>query len=161
MVDDGMSYDVRPWAGLILGLLLGSAMAQAHTFYDYQALHNMVRQTQVEAQHWHQESLKLRDQIALINRRNVQQTYVQTVNLEVIKSPVPLIDVEAALEPYTEALLGIPLSAVKLTLVYQLFQNRRIVLNHDLYHVNVKALLISPDVSILIHLTKLNHMYGS
>ncbi len=111
-----------------------------------------MRLAELDARHWRQESLQLRDQLAAINRKNERETYVQTVNLEVIKSPVPLIDVEAALEPYTELLLGMQLSAVKLSMVYHLLQQRRLVLGNRIYQLDVKALLLSPDVIILLRL---------
>ncbi|NMP21852.1 hypothetical protein [Sulfobacillus harzensis] len=150
-----MSRDMRPVAGLLLGAILGGALVQAHTYQVRNALLAQSRLSQLDARHWRQESLRLRDQIAEINRKREKKTFVQSVNLEVMKSPVPLIDVEAALEPYTESLLGIPLSDVKLSMVYQLYQGRRLVLGEHIYRVEVKALLVSPEVVVLLHLTPL------
>ncbi len=156
-----MSRDLRPYAGLILGGVLGSALVQAHTWNTRNTLLTQTRLSQLDAQHWRQESLRLRDQLATINRANARKTYVQTVNLEVMKSPVPLIDVEAALEPYTESILGVSLNDVKLAMVFQLFNGRRIVLGDHIYRVEVKALLVSPDVVILLHLAHLGRAQRS
>ena len=130
-------------------------MVQSRLWHDQVQLMEQTRRARLDAQHWQQESLRLRDHLSAINRRNERQTYVQTVNLEVIKCPVPLIDVKAALEPFTESLLGVPLATVKLELIYQLLQNRHIVRGDTLYRVDVKALLLSPDVTILLRLTPL------
>lgn len=143
------------WAAFMLGLLLGASLVQARTWHTQWQWQTQARLSQLDAQHWRQESLRLRDQLAVINRKNERNTYVRTVNLEVLKSPVPLIDVEAALEPYTESLLGISLSSVKLSVVYHLLQDREIVLGEHLYKVDVKALLLSPDVTILLSLKPL------
>ncbi len=156
-----MSRDLRSVAGLILGVALGSAAVQSHTWQMRHILTTEARLSHLDAQHWRQESLRLRDQLALINRKSERQTYVQTVNLEVIKSPVPLIDVEAALEPYTESLLGVSLASVKLSLIYQLFEHRRLVLGSHVYQVSVKALLVAPDVTILLHLHPLGRSHAS
>ena len=147
-----MKTDRRAWAGLFLGLVLGSAAVQAHTWQMRTRWINRTRLAQLDAQHWRQESLRLRDQLASINRRNERQTYVQSVNLEVIKSPVPLIDVEARLQPYTESLLGVPLSSIKLSLVYHLLNHRRLILSGHAYRVEVKALLLAPEAVILLQL---------
>lgn len=143
---------VRLLSALMIGAIAGAALTQSHLWHQQMQLMNETRLAHLDAQHWRLESLRLQDQLSAINRRNERQTYVQTVNLEVIKSPVPLIDVQAALESFTESLLGIPLATVKLELIYQLLQNRRIVLGDHLYRVDVKALLLSPDVVILLHL---------
>lgn len=156
-----MSRDVRPLAGLLLGVILGGSLVQAHTFQRRNALLTQSRLIQLDAQHWRQESLRLRDQIAQINRKHENKTFAQSVSLEVIKSPVPLIDVEAALEPYTESILGMSLGAVKLSLLYQLFEGRRIVLGDHIYRVEVKALLVSPDVVILLHLVPIGRSHPS
>lgn len=147
-----MKLNRSAWAGLVMGLVLGGAVVQAHTWQVRNQALDHARLAALDAQHWHQETLRLRDQLALINRRNQRQTYVQTVNLEVVKSPVPLIDVEAALEPYTESLLGADLASLKLSMVYHLLDNRRLVLGHQGYRVEVKALLLSPDAVILLKL---------
>lgn len=101
----------------------------------------------------------LRDQLTVIKRRNQRETSIQTVNLEVLKSPVPLIDVEAALEPYTESLLGMALSSMKLSLIYHLLEKRQVVLSDQVYRVEVKTILLSPDAVILLKLapTQSNH----
>lgn len=156
-----MNRDMRSIASLILGLALGSAAVQAHTWQMRHTLSTQARLSQLDAQHWRQESLRLRDQLAVINRRSERKTYVQTVNLEVIKNPVPLIDVEAALEPYTESLLGVSLASIKLSLIYQLFEHRRVVLGSRLYEVSVKALLVAPDVTILLHLNPIGRSHAS
>lgn len=156
-----MNRDMRSIASLILGLALGSAAVQAHTWQMRHTLSTQARLSQLDAQHWRQESLRLRDQLAVINRRSERKTYVQTVNLEVIKNPVPLIDVEAALEPYTESLLGVSLASIKLSLIYQLFEHRRVVLGSRLYQVSVKALLVAPDVTILLHLNPIGRSHAS
>lgn len=148
-------------AALCLGVMLGSALVQAHTWDTRTHLTNQTRLAQLDARHWRQESLRLRDQLALINRRNERKTYVQTVSLEVIKSPVPLIDVEAALEPYTESLLGVSLASVKLSMVYHLLQKRRARLGNRVYQVDVKALLLSPDVVILLRLIPIEKTHPS
>jgi hypothetical protein len=140
---------------MMMGAILGAALVQSRLWHEQVQLMTQTRQARLDAQHWRQESLRLRDQLSAINRRNERQTYVQTITLEVIKSPVPLIDVQAALEPFTQSLLGIPLATVKLELIYQLLQNRRIVVGDNLYRVDVKALLWSPDVTILLQLTPL------
>ncbi len=147
-----MRWSRQSLAALCLGALLGSAAVQAHTLKVRTEILDRMRLAELDARHWRQQSLQLRDQLAAINRKNERETYVQTVNLEVIKSPVPLIDVEAALEPYTELLLGMQLSAVKLSMVYHLLQQRRLVLGNHIYQVDVKALLLSPDVIILLRL---------
>lgn len=156
-----MSLDTRSVAGLLLGVVLGGALVQAHTYQMKNMLLTQSRLTQLDAQHWRQESLRLRDQIAEINRKNERQTFVQSVNLEVIKSPVPLIDVEAALEPYTESILGLSLNQIKLAMVYQLFEGRRLVLGEHIYRVEVKALLVSPDVTVLLRLVHLGQAHKS
>lgn len=156
-----MTRNFRPVAGLILGVVLGSAVVQAHTWQMRHQWLNEVRLSELGAHHWHQESLRLRDQLAQINRQHEQKTFVQSVSIEVIKSPVPLIDVEAALEPYTEPLLGMPLSSVKLTLMYQLFEHRRLVLGDHLYQVEVKALTVSPEVIVLLQLRHLGRAHIS
>ncbi len=156
-----MNRDTRSIAGLILGLALGSAAVQAHTWQMRHLLSSQARLSQLDAQHWRQESLRLRDQLAVINRRSERKTYVQTVNLEVVKNPVPLIDVEAALEPYTESLLGVSLASIKLSMIYQLFEHRRVVLGNRVYQVSVKALLVAPDVTILLHLNPVGRSHAS
>ena len=144
--------DTRAVAALTLGFILGSSLVQAHTWQERQILQNQWRLSQLDARHWRQESLRLRDELALINRRSTRETYVQSVNFEVVKSPVPLIDIEAALEPYTESLLGLPLASIKLTMVYHLINNRRLTLGNHIYRVEVRALLISPNIAILLDL---------
>lgn len=139
-------------AQLVMGLLIGACLVQAETWHQRAQLTNAARMAQLDAQHWRQEALRLQDQLAAINRRNQRQTYIQTVTLDVINSPVPLIDVEAALEPYTETLLGLSLEAVKLPLIYQLMNGRRILAGEQHYRVEVKALLVSPDAVILLTL---------
>lgn len=156
-----MSPNLRPWAGLVVGMLLGASLLQAHTWRVRNALLDQVRLSHLDAQRWREESMRLRDQLALINRRNERATYVQTVTLEVIKSPVPLIDVETALQPYTESLLGMPLASVKLTLIYHLINRRRMVLGNRVYRAEVKSLLVSPDVVILLNLVPSGRPHSS
>lgn len=153
--------DFRPIAGLMLGVVLGSSVVQAHTWQRRTQLLNQARLNQLDAEHWRQETMRLREQMAEINRKGEQKTFVQSVNIEVIKSPVPLIDVEAALEPYTESILGMPLASVKLSMAYQLFDKRRLVLGDHVYQATVKALLVSPEVVILLQLRPVGHAHDS
>lgn len=142
----------------MLGLIVGSAAVQAHTWQSRVQLEQSTRQAGLYAHHWHGEALRLQDELAAINRRGERHTYVQSINLDVVKSPVPLIDVEAALEPYTESLLGAALDSLKLSLVYHLLDQRRLVLEGQVYRVEVKALLLAPDTVLLL---KLHPLPGS
>jgi hypothetical protein len=136
----------------VLGLILGSAAVQAHTWQMRNSWQNSLRLAKLNAQHWRSEALRLQGELTAINRRSERRTYVQSVTLDVIKSPVPLIDVEAALDPYTESLLGAALTSIKLSLVYHLLDQRRLTLGGQAYRVEVKALLLSPDTVILLKL---------
>ncbi|MCY0879825.1 MAG: hypothetical protein OWU84_12920 [Firmicutes bacterium] len=143
-------------AFLLAGTLLGASLVQARTWQSRVDADQRARLAQLEAGRWHREVMRLKDQLAAINRAHQQATYVQTITLDVVKSPVPLIDIEVALQPYTETLLGMPLNAVKLPLLYHLLQDRRIAIGDRVYRVEVKALLVSPDVHILLVLTPSN-----
>lgn len=144
----------RKGALVLLGVLLGSSITQAVTYRTRVELLNQTRLARLDAHRWRYASYRLRDQIAALNRKRQRSAkpYVQTVNLEVIHSPVPVIDVEAALEPYTETLLGMELSSLKLSLAYHLIEGRQVVLQNQPYRVVVKGLLLSPDAVILITL---------
>ncbi|MCY0898250.1 MAG: hypothetical protein OWU33_04835 [Firmicutes bacterium] len=148
----------RRWVkGIIFawGLLVGASLIQAKTWISRTQALEAMRHAQMDAFRWHQEVIRLQDELAAINRQHQHATYVKTVTLDVLKSPVPLIDVEAALQPYTDPLLGMPLDAIKLSILYHLLQDRRVTIGSHIYRVDVKALLVSPDIHVLLSLTRL------
>lgn len=143
-----------PIAGFAVGLILGMAMVQAKTYVARQHLLQEVGRLSVTVRHLERETLRLRDHIAALNRQPSSAPSIHSITLEVIKSPVPLIDVEGALEIYTEPLLGVPLAHLKLTLLYHLFEDRRITLDHTVYRVHVVGFIASTDTTIVLRLEK-------
>lgn len=138
------------WAAVLFGVVVGASGTQALTSRARLAAIHQGRQWEVEATRWHQETERLKEQLGTINQQSMRATYVQSVRLELLSTPVSKVDVEAALEPYTETLLGIALPNVHLEIVYRMLNGRHISVGGALYRVEVIALLVSPNIRILL-----------
>ncbi len=138
------------WAALLLGALCGASGTQALTSRARLDAVNRSQQWEVQAGRWHQETERLKQQLGTINRQSTRDTYIQSVRLKLLSTPISPVDVEAALAPYTETLLGIALSQVHLDMVYRMLNGRHITVGGALYRVEVIALLVSPDTRILL-----------
>lgn len=138
------------WAAMLLGALCGASGTQALTSRARLDAVNRSQQWEIQAARWHQETERLKEQLATINRQSTRETYIQSVRLTLLGTPVSQVDVEAALAPFTETLLGVPLSHVHLEMVYRMVNGRHITVGGALYRVEVIALLVSPDTRILL-----------
>lgn len=139
-------------AGLVLGFFLGMTIMHVLTVRERTQWSAKVHALSLSAARWHHESQKLRDEISLINRRVARGMFVQTVDLVMTRPPVARVEIEAALAPYTESLLGLPLSDIKVHIVYHLFQGRIITVGSRLYRVQVQAILLSPTTTLMLQL---------
>lgn len=138
--------------GLILGFFWGMAIMNVLTVRERTQWSERVHTLSLSATRWQHESQKLRDEISLINRRMARGMFVQTVDLVMTRPPVARVEIEAALAPYTESLLGLPLSDVKVHIVYHLFQGRIITVSNRLYRVQVQAILLSPTTTLMLQI---------
>lgn len=143
-------YRRAVWSALLLGALVGASGTQAITSRARLDAVHRSRQWEVEATRWHQETERLKEQLGTINQQSMRGTYIQSVRLELLSTPVSKVDVEAALEPYTETLLGIALTNIHLEMVYRMLNGRHITVGGALYRVEVIALLVSPNSRILL-----------
>lgn len=135
---------------MLLGALCGASGTQALTSRARLDAVNQSQQWAIQAARWHQETERLKEQLGTINRQSTRETYIQSVRLTLLGTPVSQVDVEAALAPFTETLLGVPLSHVHLEMVYRMVNGRHITVGGALYRVEVIALLVSPDTRILL-----------
>lgn len=143
------------WAGFMIGLVLGAGTLQAATAQERLHLTARLRECKLQATRWYNESQKLRDEIGRINHRVEQGAYIQTVDVIIAHPPVARSEIEAALSPYTESLLGLPLTTVKVAVAYHLFNGRVLVVGNKMYQVKVNALLLSPTTTLMIQLQPL------
>lgn len=143
-------YRRAVWSAMLLGALFGASGTQALTSRARLEAVNRSQQWEVQATRWHQETERLKEQLGTINRQSTRETYIQSVRLKLLGTPMSQVDVEAALAPYTETLLGIALSHVHLDMIYQMLNGRNITVGGALYRVEVIALLVSPDTRILL-----------
>ncbi len=146
-----MKIDHRVVASALIGFLVGASTMQAVTSRDRLAIVQRTQQWETQANRWQKESQRLREELNSINLKSQTGTYIQSIKLEVLSSaPVSKIAVQAAMEPYTEALLGLPLQDLRIVMVYHMLNDRLLTIGGALYVVQVKALLISPTTSILV-----------
>lgn len=143
-------------AGFFLGLLLGASIVHAATVSERMALTTKSHELALTASRWHHETDKLRQELGDINQRYQKGLYIQSVDVIMTHRGISQVDVTAALEPYTESLLGAPLNMLKVSVVYHLFAGRVVSIGGHLYRVHVDALLLSPTTSLMVHLTRVN-----
>lgn len=139
-------------SGLLLGMIVGGSIMQFVTIRERALLASRAHELEITAARWKHETLKLRDELGAINQRAQQGAYIETVNLAIIHSPVPKVDVQAALEPYTESMLGMNLNTIKPQVVYNLFEGRIVTIGASLYKVRVKTLLLAPTTVLMIEI---------
>ncbi len=137
-------------AAMLLGALVGASGAQAVTSRSRLDAMDQSRKWETEAARWHQETDRLKQQLGTINQQSMRSTYIQSVSLELLNTAVSRVDVQAALEPFTETLLGTALPNIHLEMVYRMLNGRRIIVGGALYRVEVIALLVSPNSRILL-----------
>lgn len=143
---------VRWWAGFLAGAALGAGAVFARSVHQVEQLTTSSRYWQGQAQHWQEEWNKLQDELSRVNLLASRQTYVQTVDVVVLKSPVGRDAVESALRPYTNAILGMALSGLRLDMVYRLFDGRVLAIGDQLYRVEVRGLLVGPKTQLLVEI---------
>ncbi len=142
----------RLWAAAMLGAIVAGAAIQAVTSHQRILLTQQLQQYKIQSQEWQQRARRLEQELSAINRQAEQGTYIQSVRIEVATLPPNLskVALDAALEPYTETLLGAPLRQIRVMLVYNMLNNRIVALDGALYRVEVKALLLSPTTTVFI-----------
>lgn len=139
-------------AGL-LGGLLGASMVFIANHREREALVQQRNYWQQSANHWHLQWLQLQQEMTRANQRASRSTYVQSVTVSVVRSEVPATAVRSALEPYTSALLGMRMDAIKLSVAYHLFEGRVLIIGASLYRVEVRGILLSPHSELLVKIT--------
>lgn len=146
-------------AAIAIGVLAGASMTHALTVQERAQLALKTHELSLTARHWHNETLRLKEELGLINKKSQTGGFIQSVDVRVIKSPISTVDVQSALEPYTSSLLGLPLTHLKVYMLYHLFDSRIIEVGSKLYRINVKAILLSPTAYLLISVTPVNEAH--
>ncbi|PSR35478.1 MAG: hypothetical protein C7B46_00360 [Sulfobacillus benefaciens] len=145
----------RQWAAAMLGAVVAGSAIQAVTSHQRIQLIRQAQHYKIQSQEWQQKARRLEQELSAINRQAEQGTYIQSVRIEIATLPPHLskVAVDAALEPYTETLLGAALAQIRIMMVYNMFNNRIVALGGALYRVEVKALLLSPATTVYVTVT--------
>ncbi len=146
-----------PWqsaaAAALVGLLVGAGLTQVQDHRYAGALAEHLRICQVERARQQGEAGRLREQIRVLSRQPPDTPVVTQVHLDLTGPGPSIADLEAALEPVTSALLGVPVSQLQPDLVWQALNNRQVTILGRRYRITTRALLISSRTRILVQAT--------
>lgn len=140
-------------AAALVGLLLGAALTQVQDHRYAGDLTERLRICQVDRTRQQAEAGRLRGQIQVLTRQAPDAPVVTQVRLDLAGPGPSLADLEAALEPVTSALLGVPVSQLQPDLVWQALNNRQVTILGRRYRITTRALLISSRTRILVQVT--------
>jgi hypothetical protein len=149
-----VSANQRTVAALLIGSLLGAAVTQAR---DRALLHRLAeaqRLSQEDVVRLHTEAARLRQQLSVVSRLPRQGVIAQVV-LTTLDSRVPLADVEAALEPVSSSLLGLPMTEAAPEVIWRLFNDRLITIRGRLYRTRVQVIVVAPVTRVQLELARL------
>ena len=137
-----------------VGLLLGAGLTQLQDHRYAAALAERLRICQVEGVRYRVEAARLRERIQALTEQAAPSPVVTQVRIDLAGPGPRLPDLEAALEPITSALLGVPVARLEPELVWQALNNRQITILGQRYRITTRALLISSSTRIVVQATR-------
>lgn len=147
----------RKWlfglSACLIGAVGGASFTYGATQNERMLLQADRKKWEQKALHWEREWNQLHQEVDSANLRATRQTYIQSIDVTVLKAPVDPKEVRTALEPYTAALLGMRLSGLKANVVYHMFDGRIVVIGAQLYRLSVRAVLLAPKSELLVDVT--------
>lgn len=156
MPDDGQPAR-RGWRTAVaagaLGLLLGASATQLQDHRYARTLAERLRICQVDSARQRVEAARLRERVQGLTQQPSPSPVVTEVRLDLTGPGPSLADLEAALEPVTSALLGVPVARLEPDLVWQALNNRQVTILGQRYRITTRALLISSRTRILVQAT--------
>ncbi len=156
MPDDGQAprsgWRTAAAAGVV-GLLLGASVTQLQDHRYAGTLAERLRICQVDGARQRVEARRLRERVQALSQQPSQSPVVTEVRLDLTGPGPSLADLEAALEPVTSALLGVPVARLEPDLVWQALNNRQVTILGRRYRITTRALLISSRTRILVQAT--------
>lgn len=137
----------------LAGVMLGASSVQMATSRQRMQLLEERHLWQNRANHWQTEWAQLHEEVVRANRLAERRLLVQSINVSVLRSPVPAEEVRTALDPLTSVLLGMPLAGAKVQVLYEMFDRRVLMIDGKLYRIHVAALLLAAESQLLVQVT--------
>ncbi|CAB1128892.1 conserved protein of unknown function [Candidatus Hydrogenisulfobacillus filiaventi] len=143
-------------AALLLGLLAGGGWSYLRLGGSLAGCQAALARTRAQVRTLGAENRRLEDALAALNRQRSRGQVIRRVQLRLLASPLTAAQVEAALAPYLEPLLGTSLQGVQPELVYRLLAGRILTVGNGVYRLEVAAVLLAPDTVLLVRVVPLS-----